>query len=103
PEGIAAALAFDPTASLDDNAERMLAAARGVRTVAASPEAMEAAEERIAALGGGFSLLTIYRGAGATPEQVGELAARLQRRFPGLETEILDGGQPEPPLLLAVE
>ena len=103
PEGIAAALAFDPAASIDDNADLMLEAGRRVRTVALSPETMAAAEERIAALGSGFSLLTIYRGAGATPEQVDELAARLQRRFPGIETEVLDGGQPEPPLLLAVE
>ncbi|HEX9669383.1 MAG TPA: DAK2 domain-containing protein [Thermoanaerobaculia bacterium] len=103
PAGIAAALAFDPAASIDDNADLMLEAGRRVRTVALSPETMAAAEERIAALGGGFSLLTIYRGAGATPEQVEELTARLQRRFPGIETEVLDGGQPEPPLLLAVE
>jgi dihydroxyacetone kinase-like predicted kinase len=54
-------------------------------------------------LGDGFSLVTIYRGAGAAPEQAGELAARLQRRFPGIETEVVDGGQPEPLLLLAVE
>jgi len=103
PEGIAAALAFDPTANLDDNAETMLAAARSVRTVAASPGAFEAAEEEIAALGDGFSLVTLYTGAGASPEQAGELAARLQRRFPGLETEVVEGGQPAPPLLLAVE
>lgn len=103
PEGIAAALAFDPAASLDDNAAAMLEAARGVRTIAASPDALDEAEERIAGLDGGFSLVTLYRGAGATPEQAGELADRLQRRFPGLETEVVDGGQPEPPLLVAVE
>lgn len=103
PGGIAAALAFDPAASLDDNAGLMLEAARGVRTIAASPEAFAAAEEKIAALGDGFSLVTLYCGAGATPEQAGNLAARLQRRFPGIETEVVDGGQPEPALLLAVE
>ncbi len=103
PEGIAAALAFDPTATLDDNAAAMLAAARSVRTVAASPAAFEEAEEEIAALGDGISLVTLYTGAGASPEQAGELAARLQRRFPGIETEVVEGGQPAPPLLLAVE
>ncbi|HSS78957.1 MAG TPA: DAK2 domain-containing protein [Thermoanaerobaculia bacterium] len=103
PEGIAAALAFDPAAPLADNAEAMLAAARNVRTVAASPGTFEAAEEEIAALGDGFSLVTLYTGAGASPEQADELAARLQRRFPGLETEVVEGGQPAPPLLLAVE
>ena len=103
PEGIAAALAFDPAASLDDNAAAMLAAARGVHTIPLSLEGLETAEEEIAALGDGISLVTLYRGAGATPEQAGELTARLQRRFPGIETEIVDGGQPEPALLLAVE
>jgi fatty acid kinase len=103
PEGIAAALAFDAAATLEDNAAAMLAAARSVRTVAASPAAFEAAEEEIAALGDGFSLVTLYTGAGASPEQADELAARLQRRFPGLETEVVEGGQPAPPLLLAVE
>jgi dihydroxyacetone kinase-like predicted kinase len=61
------------------------------------------AEEDIAALDGDFSLITLYYGAGATAEQVGELAARLQRRFPRVETQVIDGGQPAPPLLLAVE
>lgn len=103
PEGIAAALVFDPAASLDDNVNLMLEAARGVRTLAVSLEELEAVEERIAALGDSFSLVTLYRGAGATPEQAGELAARLQHRFPGIETEVVDGGQPEPPLWLAVE
>ena len=103
PEGVAAALAFDPAASLDDNAAAMLEAARGVRTISLSLETLETAEERIAALGDGFSLVTLYCGAGATPGQAGELAARLQRHFPGIETEVVDGGQPEPALLLAVE
>jgi uncharacterized protein len=103
PQGIAAALAFDPAVTLDDNAEAMLAAARGVRTVTASPEAFEAAEAEIATFGDGFSLVTLYTGAGASPEQAGELAIRLQRLFPGLETEVVEGGQPAPPLLLAVE
>ena len=61
PAGIAAALAFDPAASLDDNAVTMLEAARGVRTLEVSPEA---AEERLEALDGGFSLITLYRGVG---------------------------------------
>src|SRR6185503_5385632 len=51
PEGIAAALAFDPAASLDDNAQAMLEAARSVRTITA--------EEDIAALDGDFSLITL--------------------------------------------
>ncbi len=98
PEGIAAALAFDPAASLDDNVPAMLEAARSVRTVA-----METPKEDIAALDGDFSLITLYYGSGATAEQARDLAARLQRRFPGVETQVIDGGQQEPPLLLAVE
>lgn len=98
--GIAAALAFDPAASLDDNAATMLEAARAVRTLEGSPEAIA---ERLDTLDGGFSLVTLYRGAGVAHEQAVELIARLQRRFPGIETEIVDGGQPDPPLLVALE
>jgi DAK2 domain fusion protein YloV len=103
PEGIAAALALDAGATLADNAGAMLEAARGVRTLAVSREDVETAEERVAALGDGFSLITIYLGDGIPITQADDLAGRLERRFPGLETEVVDGGQPEPALLLAVE
>jgi DAK2 domain fusion protein YloV len=102
-EGVAAALALDAGASLDGNARGLLEAARSVRTLALSLEDLELAEERVAALGDGFSLVTLYHGAGATPALAAELAARLQRRFPDVETEVVDGGQPEPALLLAIE
>ncbi len=100
PAGIAAALAFDPAASLDDNVRNMLDAAGRVRTLAASPDT---AEQALDAIGGSFSLITLYQGAAVTPEQANDVAARLQRRFPAVETEVVDGGQPAPPLLIAIE
>jgi uncharacterized protein len=129
PQGIAAAMAFDDAASLEKNAHAMTEAAANVRIVvvtwAAEPpvavgggrviahhdqqllargdELVETAEAAVVALGCETGRLTIYYGAQASRAQADELAARLERRFPGTETEVIEGGQREWPLLIAVE
>lgn len=117
-EGIAAALAFNAATSLEDNLATMLESARGVRTTAVSqaPDgraddrllavgngSVEAVEAAIAALGGEIALVTLYYGAGIPRAEIDALASRLESRFPGVELEVVDGGQLEPALLLAVE
>jgi dihydroxyacetone kinase-like predicted kinase len=109
PEGVAAALAFDPNASAERNVEAMAEAARRVKSipVAASADLPGAADAALAGLVGDDSdasgIVTMYYGPGVPPAAVAELAARVQRRFPGLETEVIAGGQPDCALWIALE
>jgi DAK2 domain fusion protein YloV len=112
PEGIAAALAFDPGTSAEGNAEAMIQAARRVHAVCvASPTPLLAASEAALAqlVGDGgddaeaSGLVTMYYGSGVSRAEIAELAARIERRFPGLETEVIAGGQPDCPLWIALE
>jgi hypothetical protein len=48
-------------------------------------------------------LLTIYRGEAVDQREAEELGAAVSARFGRLDVEILDGGQPHYPLLMAVE
>jgi len=48
-------------------------------------------------------LLTIYRGEAVDQGEAEELGAAVSARFGRLDVEILDGGQPHYPLLIAVE
>ena len=109
PEGVAAALAFDPGTSAERNAEAMTQAARRVRAVrvAASTHLLDASEAALARLTGddtdASGLVTMYYGSGVSRAEIAELAARIERRFPGLETEVIAGGQPDCPLWIALE
>jgi dihydroxyacetone kinase-like predicted kinase len=47
-------------------------------------------------------LVTLYAGADADPATTPELAESLEREF-GVETELVDGGQPHYPYLIGVE
>lgn len=49
------------------------------------------------------SVVTLYWGEGADEARARELARRLRERFPGAEVEVLQGGQPHYPYLVAVE
>jgi fatty acid kinase len=57
--------------------------------------------ERLLSAGG--ELLTVVRGVGAEQRLVDELVERLDARAPGLDVEVLDGGQPRYLLLLGLE
>jgi uncharacterized protein len=56
---------------------------------------------RLANAGG--ELLTLVRGVGADHDLVTDIASRVQERFPTIDVEIVDGGQPRYPLLLGLE
>jgi len=51
----------------------------------------------------GASLLTIYTGEDARDEDADALAAELRARHPGLEVELVRGGQPHYPYILSLE
>jgi fatty acid kinase len=48
-------------------------------------------------------VITLVVGAGVAEEERGAVEASLRRSFPGLEIEVLDGGQPLFPFLIGVE
>jgi DAK2 domain fusion protein YloV len=109
PEGVAAALAFDPSLSAEENARVMTEAARRVQTicVTSAGDLFEAAQAALLQLTGGATdvagLITMYYGAGVSRSQLDELIAFVEHRYPALETEVIAGGQPECPLWIALE
>jgi DAK2 domain fusion protein YloV len=54
-------------------------------------------------LDAGGELLTLVRGTGAGDDLLSEIAARVRRRFPMIDVEVLEGGQSRYPLLLGLE
>ena len=50
-----------------------------------------------------YELLTIYYGQDISPGEAQELAERIRQRFPDLEVEVLDGGQPHYHYIISVE
>ncbi|PZM95374.1 MAG: Dak phosphatase [Actinobacteria bacterium] len=54
-------------------------------------------------LGGGGELVTLLTGAEAPPELADVLRAHLADRWPFVEVQVYDGGQPNYPLLVGVE
>jgi fatty acid kinase len=59
--------------------------------------------EALAALGARFELLTIYVGSGVDTAEPAALREAIQARFPGLEVELIEGGQPHYPYLISAE
>ena len=51
----------------------------------------------------GTSLFTLYVGSGVEPKRRDAAAARLRTTFPGAEVEVVDGGQPHYPFIVAAE
>ena len=51
----------------------------------------------------GREIVTIYWGAGATRDGAAELCEAIQAAHPHLETEVVEGGQPHYPFIIAVE
>jgi DAK2 domain fusion protein YloV len=54
-------------------------------------------------LTGGGELITLLTGTGAPPDLADLLGGHLSRRWPFVEVQIFDGGQPRYPLLVGVE
>jgi DAK2 domain fusion protein YloV len=132
-EGIAAAVAFDPTASLVVNVERMTAESSALRSftvITAAKDsvvdgrqvrqgqilALDAARNVLAigadveavtlqALAGyqDFELITIYRGDSEGPDRGRALVERIELAGWAAQVEIVEGGQLHDHLLVAVE
>jgi len=132
-EGIAAVVAFDPSASLADNVERMRDEAtelRSFRVITAAKDSVidgtPVHEGQVLALDAGrrllasgtdveavtlkalstldeFELITLYCGASEGPGQSMRLCEHIEIAGFGADVEVIDGGQPHDHLLVAVE
>lgn len=124
PEGVAAAIAFDPEASVEDNAEKMQAASEAVWsgqvTHAVRDALFKGAEVRkgeiiglhdgkISSSGHRFEsvvskllseipeeteLVTIYHGSDVKPEDAEKVRAQAAKEHPDIDIDLLYGGQP---------
>ena len=124
--GLAALVELDPTASVDENGERLSAALEGIRAGSVAPAARDDAKgrfvtgdavgfvgdeivawggagstlsETMSRLGEGAEILTVVVGEGA-PIPLGDLGNHAPE---GVELEVHDGGQPHYWWLLAAE
>jgi len=132
-EGIAAALAFDPTASLAVNVERMTAESSALRSFTVITAAKDSvvdgrqvrqgqiialdASRNLLAIGADveavtlqalaryedFELITIYRGEHEGPDRGRALAERIELAGWPAQVEVVEGGQLHDHLLVAVE
>lgn len=71
--------------------------------VAAAADARTAILDGLAALRPGFELLTFYPGADVSEEAAGALAAAVGAEHPGVEIEVVPGGQAHDSYLIAAE
>jgi hypothetical protein len=132
-EGIAAAVAFDPDATLEESVERMGEEARALRSfrvvtaakdsvvdgiavhegqvlaldaarhLLASGDDVEAVTLKALATFDDFELITLYCGRSEGPGQSLALCEHIELAGFGAEVEVVDGGQPHDHLLVAVE
>ncbi len=134
PQGIAALLLLDQTATLDGNVSAMLEAAQtiesgevtyAVRDVQLNGvtvhegDAIGLLNGQLIVSGASYDevverllekidldereLVTLYYGEDVQQEEAEKLAERLEARYPELEFEVVRGGQPHYPYLIAVE
>ena len=133
PQGISALLAFDSTASLDENAERMLAAIATVRAVEVTHavrdttvnghdikvgDVIAVVDDEITEVGDDYlgvidavlrseestpELVTVYRGDEVSAADADELVDTLRGTHPDTEFEIQTGGQEHYPYVLSLE
>ena len=50
-----------------------------------------------------YELVTVYRGEGASKDELASLQSAIQNSFPGLDVEVQEGGQQHYPFILSVE
>jgi hypothetical protein len=133
PQGISALLAFDPTASLAENADRMLAAIATVRAVEVTHavrdttvnghdikvgDVIAVVDDEITEVGDDYlgvidavlrseentpELVTVYRGDEVSAADTDELVDTLRGTHPDTEFEIQTGGQEHYPYVLSLE
>jgi len=134
PQGVAAALAMNTDATLEENAEAMTSALAAVRSAEVTRAvrattiegrhvevgqaiglidgALRVVAEDVAAAAQQCvdemhfpeaGLLTIYAGEDVREEDAQALVAALRGRYPSLEIELVQGGQPHYPYMLSLE
>jgi len=107
PQGIAALLAFRFDLDLEANVAAMTSALAGARAVEVPADARDprgVLEKLLAGAGPEtVELVTIYRGAGASPSLAQDAAAACRRAFPGARIAEVDGGQRRPLLIISLE
>ncbi len=132
-EGVAALLAFSPDQPLEANLSAMTDAAGAVlaggvtratrdvtlngrhvnegdmigllggEVVCCGSEAEQVAIDLVRQRAVDGELVTIYRGDGVAPEDAEEVAAAVREWLGDIEVEVVDGGQPHYPYLIAIE
>lgn len=132
PEGIAAMLTFDESASEEENIAAMKDAVSNVTTLSSTyavrdteigDTAIKAGEtlglyngkivctsdDRVACLEGlmskvdGASIVTILYGEGANEDEANHVAEIMSEKFPGVEIMVLNGGQPVYSYIISIE
>jgi hypothetical protein len=81
---------------------RFIALDAGRRLLAQEGSAAAAALQALADLGG-YDLVTCYRGAALSAAEAEEVGRRIGEAHPGVDVEIVPGGQRHEHLLIAVE
>jgi DAK2 domain fusion protein YloV len=51
----------------------------------------------------GLEIVTIYYGAGASPDRAEAVASQIREAHPGLDVEVVEGGQPHYPYIVSLE
>jgi hypothetical protein len=106
PAALVALLAFSGDESGARNLRAMAAAAARTRTWRLGRHWRRDAawEDLLRQLAGRPpELVTVFRGAPASPRAAQALAAALRSGLPGARVEVVEGGQPEPAFLVSVE
>jgi DAK2 domain fusion protein YloV len=133
PQGITALLAFDPSASLEENCDRMLAAIATVRAVEVTHavrdtsvnghdiklgDVIAVVDDVITEVGSDYlevidavlnaetvkpELVTVYRGQELSADDAEAMVASLHEKHPGTEFELQTGGQEHYPYVLSLE
>ena len=133
PSGVAALLAYSPALSLEANVEAMTEAAGSIRAGAVcrasrdsslhgqevrSGQVIGMLDDRLVSVGEDVtdvlvdmlaaqeledSLVTLYAGVTVTDEQAHTAAARITQGMPGVEVEVVKGGQPHYDYYVAIE
>ena len=133
PQGISALLAFDPTASLEENVERMQVAVAAVRAVEVTHAVRDSSvnghdiklgdviavvDDVITQVGDEYlgvidavlkaqtekpELVTVYRGDEVSEADAESLVEALRRSNPAVEFELQAGGQEHYPYVLSLE
>ena len=133
PQGIAALLAFDPSAGLDENCDRMLAAIATVRAVEVTRavrdtsvnghdikvgDVIAVVDDVITEVGSEYldvidavlraepsapELVTVYRGEEVSADEAEALIASLRKTHTRTEFELQAGGQEHYPYVLSLE